>query len=474
MPPQESPLSMSVDTVISVENISKTYRIWDSPSARLMSPILGAMAGLLPKQSGLAKRLFKHSTDLYRDFYALRNVSFTVKKGESIGIIGRNGSGKSTLLQIITGTLQASTGQVKINGRIAALLELGSGFNPEFTGRENVYLNGAVLGLSKQEIDGRFDRIASFADIGEFIEQPVKTYSSGMLLRLAFAVQIQVEPDILIVDEALSVGDEPFQRKCFGQIALMQERGVTILFVSHAAATIMDLCQRVVLLDHGECLLVAKPKAGLQHYHQLCYAPAARLAHVRSEILRAAAEPAETTESVRPQTEIPPEQSRAYFIESLISVSRSEFPPCGALIESIQLLDSGQRPVNVLVKGDEYTLRAQVRFTGSAKRVRFGWSAKGVTGVVLSGVATHPLGDGFDGFAAGSVVEVCFSLHCLFNPGSYFIDLLVRAEAPEPNKIIHGVVDALIFKVQPIPWTHRNGSIDISGDPAWSAKPISP
>jgi lipopolysaccharide transport system ATP-binding protein len=187
-----------------------------------------------------------------RDFWALNDVSFEVKKGETVGIIGRNGSGKSTLLQLICGTLTPSAGSIETTGRVAALLELGSGFNPEFTGRENVYMNGAILGLTRDEIDARFDSIASFADIGEFIEQPVKTYSSGMLVRLAFAVSVCVEPDILIVDEALAVGDMNFQAKCITALSRIQEKGTTILFVSHDVGTIKSLCSRCIYLEHGK------------------------------------------------------------------------------------------------------------------------------------------------------------------------------------------------------------------------------
>ena len=199
---------MSSEISIKVENLSKCYQVYEQPRDRLrqfVMPRIRRMAGLKPKQ-------------YFREFWALRDVSFEVKKGETVGIIGRNGSGKSTLLQMICGTLNPSSGSITGTGRISALLELGSGFNPEFTGRENVYMNAAVLGLDKEEIDARFDGIAAFADIGDFIEQPVKTFSSGMVVRLAFSVAINVDPEILIVDEALSVGDELFQRKCFSRI----------------------------------------------------------------------------------------------------------------------------------------------------------------------------------------------------------------------------------------------------------------
>lgn len=242
---------MSADTVISVQGVGKAYRIWESPSARLTAPLFEGVAGLLPSQSAPACWLKSRAARVYRDFHALQDISFEVKKGESIGIIGRNGSGKSTLLQIIAGTLQPSAGTVKVKGRVAALLELGSGFNPEFTGRENVMLNGAILGFTGAQMEAKFPEIAAFADIGDFINQPVKIYSSGMMLRLAFAVQTAVEPDVLIIDEALSVGDAPFQAKCFARIRHLQSLGCTILFVSHDIATVQTFCQQAVWLSRG-------------------------------------------------------------------------------------------------------------------------------------------------------------------------------------------------------------------------------
>ena len=258
---------MSEDSAISVENVSKAYRIWASSASRLTSPSLEVLAGIFPQQSSPAKQLREYAASSYRDFYALRDISFKVKRGESMGIIGRNGSGKSTLLQIIAGTLQPSAGQAKVQGRVAALLELGSGFNPEFTGRENVHLNGAVLGLTRREIGERFDAITGFAEIGDFIDQPVKTYSSGMLVRLAFAVAISTEPEILIVDEALSVGDIFFQQRCFSRIRELLAQGTTLFFVSHDTAAIQNLCARALLLESGQIRYVGAPEECVSRYH---------------------------------------------------------------------------------------------------------------------------------------------------------------------------------------------------------------
>ncbi len=258
---------MSSDIVITVEAVSKAYTIWSSPSARLHGPILG-QAGQLPfLPGGVREWCRNHSSQSFRNFYALKNVSFAVRRGDSIGIIGRNGSGKSTLLQIIAGTLMPTEGAVTVNGTVAALLELGSGFNPEFTGRENVYMNAAIRGMSREQTDAKFDEIAAFADIGEFIEQPTKTYSSGMLVRLAFAIPACVEPDLLIVDEALSVGDVFFQQKCFQRIRRMLDNGTTLLFVSHDTAAVQNLCNRAIVLQAGQSIYEGPPEEAASRYY---------------------------------------------------------------------------------------------------------------------------------------------------------------------------------------------------------------
>jgi lipopolysaccharide transport system ATP-binding protein len=260
---------MSTETIISVHGVSKAYRIWESPANRLFSSIWRSLAGMAPHGSRWNAAVLRRAGRLYRDFYALREVSFDVRKGESLGIIGRNGSGKSTLLQIIAGTLQPTKGTVNVNGRVAALLELGSGFNPDFTGKENVFLNAAVLGLSRRQIEERYAAIAAFAEIGDFIDQPVRTYSSGMVLRLAFAVAAHVDPDILIIDEALAVGDARFQLKCARVIDRFISRGVTLLFVSHDSSMVKRLCQRALLLEHGAMVYSGKPNDVVNLYSKL-------------------------------------------------------------------------------------------------------------------------------------------------------------------------------------------------------------
>ena len=260
---------MSADPIISVENVSKAYRIWENPSARLTSALVESAGHLLPAESAARRWMHARAAAAYRDFWALRDVSFQVRAGESVGIIGRNGSGKSTLLQIIAGTLQPTTGTTRVHGRVAALLELGSGFNPDFTGRENVYLNAAVLGLSRREVDARFDQIAAFADIGDFIEQPVKTYSSGMFVRLAFAVQTAVEPQVLIVDEALSVGDVFFQQRCYTRMRELLDKGVCIVLATHDLGAVQQFCASTLVFRQGRVAFRGPSAEATKVYFQI-------------------------------------------------------------------------------------------------------------------------------------------------------------------------------------------------------------
>lgn len=262
---------MSDSVVISAQGIGKTYRIWDSPGARLSTALWQGLGNKLPATRGMKDAMGRRAELGYRDFHALQGIDLEVRRGESVGIIGRNGSGKSTLLQIIAGTLQPSVGNVSVLGRVAAQLELGAGFNPEFTGRENVYLYGSVLGLNRAAMDTRFDEVAAFADIGEFLDEPVKTYSSGMMTRLAFAVSTCVNPEILIIDEALSVGDAPFQAKCFRRLRQLIESGVSLLFVSHDLATVKSVCARALWLKDGEVAGWGDAKKVARDYEKYCW-----------------------------------------------------------------------------------------------------------------------------------------------------------------------------------------------------------
>ena len=260
---------MSDEPLIEAVGLAKAYRIWESPASRLTVPLLEAASALLPRGSSARRALARHSSKRFRDFYALRDVGFSIRRGEATGIIGRNGSGKSTLLQLIAGTMLPTDGTVRTTGRVSALLELGSGFNPDFTGRENVYVNGAIHGLTHAEMGARMDEVTAFADIGEFIDQPVKTYSSGMMMRLAFAVAVNVQPDVLIIDEALAVGDVFFSQKCFQRIREIVHRGATLIFVSHDMGAVQSLCDRALLLNQGRLVFDGAPEDCVSRYFNL-------------------------------------------------------------------------------------------------------------------------------------------------------------------------------------------------------------
>jgi lipopolysaccharide transport system ATP-binding protein len=253
---------------IVVDDVSKCYHVYETPSDRLKQ-------ALYPR---VRRALGMPAQAYFREFWALRNVSLTVKPGETVGIIGRNGSGKSTLLQLICGTLSPTAGSIQTNGRIAALLELGSGFNPEFSGRENIFMNAAVLGMADDEIHARYQQIVDFSEIGEFIEQPVKTYSSGMFMRLAFAVQAHIDASVIVIDEALTVGDVFFRQKCYTRLQQLREAGAAILLVSHSMPDIEQFCERALLLDHGNARFVGPAAEAAKHYYLLHQPAAQRIA----------------------------------------------------------------------------------------------------------------------------------------------------------------------------------------------------
>jgi len=421
---------MSSELAIRVDGVGKAFAIYEKPHHRLL------------------QQLFPNAgRSWHREFHALRDISFEVRRGETIGIVGRNGSGKSTLLQIICGTLTPSAGSVQVHGRIAALLELGAGFNPEFSGRENVYLNATVLGLTRNEIDERFDAIAAFADIGEFMDQPVKSYSSGMYVRLAFAVAINVTPDILVVDEALAVGDEAFQRKCHARIERLRSDGATILFVSHSAGMVVELCNRAVLLDRGELLAQGSPRHVVSRYHKLLYAPAARVDEVRARI-RADSDSgvAISTSDARGDGEA---SDGSYFDPGLVSQSTLSYPSLGARIADPHIQTPGGQRVNVLRPGSEYFYTYTVHFERAAVGVRCGMLFRTTTGLDLAGGVSARAGEGLDVVEAGSHVVARFRFHCVLAPGAYFANAGVLGLDGEAEQYLDRRIDVIMFRVMP-------------------------
>lgn len=448
----------SKDIAIKVSNLSKCYQIYDRPQDRLKQSIIPRLQRFVGRQP----------QNYFSEFWALKDVSFQIGRGETVGIIGRNGSGKSTLLQLICGTLTPTRGTVETNGRVAALLELGSGFNPEFTGRENVYMNGAVLGLSKEEIDARFDEIADFADIGEFIEQPVKMYSSGMYVRLAFAVAINVNPEILIVDEALSVGDELFQRKCFSRIEAIRNSGATILFVSHSGSTIVELCNRAILIDAGEKLAIGTPKQIVGRYQKLLYAPVDKHEFIRDQIRRMNEQPVISGKNIVRDTvpvyHAPLEDTqpmRESFDSHLKPQSTIEYESHGAYIESPSVLTLAGERVNNLIRGKTYRYNYTVRFTKGASNVRFGMLIKTISGIELGGGASSSsIRDSLPYVEGDSIYRVEFRFRCSLNPGVYFLNAGVVGDVDGSETYLHRLIDIAMFRVIPDTENLATGIVD--------------
>ena len=318
---------MSSEVAIKVSNLSKCYQIYENPQDRLL------------------QMFFRGKKQYFREFWALRNISFEIKKGETFGIIGRNGSGKSTLLQILAGTLAQTSGEVSVNGRIAALLELGSGFNPEFTGKENIFLNGNILGLTQQELENRYDQIVEFADIGDFVNQPIKTYSSGMFVRLAFAVQAHIDASIVIIDEALAVGDVFFRQKCYTRLEQLRNSGAVILLVSHSMPDIEQYCRRAILLDSGNQKFIGDASEASKKYY-LLYQEKEKLNTINSSNRSRRVEPKNISSNfIRPSAE-------AFFDIS----NRSQITNGQAKCTGIALTNKIGESCNIFRQGELLTL----------------------------------------------------------------------------------------------------------------------
>ncbi|MCA3159499.1 MAG: ABC transporter ATP-binding protein [Burkholderiales bacterium] len=426
---------MSSEIAIKVENLSKCYQIYDQPRDRLkqfLLPPLRRLAGLSPNQ-------------YYRRFWALKDVSFEVKKGETVGIIGRNGSGKSTLLQMICGTLSPTSGITTTHGRIAALLELGSGFNPDFTGRENVYMNASILGLSRDEIDARFDEIAAFADIGEFIERSVKTYSSGMMVRLAFAVQAQVEPNILIVDEALAVGDAKFQARCFERLKQLKEGGTSILLVTHSTEQIVTHCSRAVLLDHGEVIEAGDSKRVVNRYLDLLFGNA------RKQIDEQKAGGAQSLLKHPPAGYLNFDAD-VFSTRPGYNALEYRWGDGAARITDFYLASEGEAYPTAINTGKQIILDVAVKFFEALSRPIFGITIKTKEGVTVYGTNTEILD--IEKFkskgAAGEVVLVKINFVCRLAPGDYFISLGVATSQGEEITPHDRRYDSIHFQVRPV------------------------
>ena len=398
--------------VINVKNLTKTYNIYKNNRARLKESFY------------LWRKKFHYP------FHALLDVSVDIRKGETIGIVGCNGSGKSTFLQIICGILQASSGSIDVKGRISALLELGAGFNPQFTGRQNVYLNGAILGLRKREIDDCFERILSFSEIGEFIDQPVKTYSSGMYVRLAFSIAINVKPDILIIDEALSVGDTLFQSKCYGKFKEFQKQGVTILFVTHSLSLITQYCSRAFLLEKGRICADGAPKNVVDDY---------------SRMLVASNSFPDKAGNTDPQLDI---IARKNIIKNFkINPNENRYGNGNATILDGGIYSLNGDPFQSLIQGEEYEFRVKVKFNKTMINPILAFTIKDVKGVEISGTNTqfHNCDTGV--VNPGDILEAGFRHKMLLNPGGYLLSLGCAGYEDEEYVVYERRYDYLAFDV---------------------------
>lgn len=418
---------MSSDIAIKVEQLSKCYRIYDKPRDRLLQMLTRGH-----KQYG-------------REFWALKDVSFEIKKGETVGIIGRNGSGKSTLLQMICGTLNPTSGKIRTQGRIAALLELGSGFNPEFTGRENVYMNAAVLGLTKNEINERFNDIVAFADIGDFIEQPVKKYSSGMMVRLAFAVIAHVDADILVVDEALAVGDAVFTQKCIRFIRNFQKHG-SLIFVSHDIGAVQSLCKSCIWLKNGRVEKHSTAKyvaeAYLQHTLQETYGEEAKLNTIDSS----------ETDSKEPMTEI--ENIVAHDYGAIANVKNNIKMAKGwktgkAEIVSISLTRRSSGPEGIFEGDENVQMTIRAKANSKLKNPIIGFLVRDRLGQDLFGENTLPFTECKNvSINEGNIFEGIFHFKLPMLPnGQYAVMASVADGSLYENVQHHWLHDALIINV---------------------------
>lgn len=444
---------MSSEIAIKVENLSKCYQIYDQPRDRLKQFVLPRMQQLIGRPP----------SQYYREFWALKDVSFDVKKGESVGIIGRNGSGKSTLLQIITGTLAPTSGSTTTNGRIAALLELGSGFNPEFTGRENVYLNGALLGFSTDQINEKFDAIAAFADIGEHLDQPVKTYSSGMLVRLAFAVQVQVEPEILIVDEALAVGDALFQKRCFQRIEKLVSDGTTLLFVSHDQESVRTLTNRALLLNKGRSIEWGPSSEVVLSYRKLLHdEEAAYFASLTKNLVERAAQAPLPSDTPAAEPDAPVTASANAMPGTRTRSDQLSFGDGGVKIIKVETLDSDDQPCSLFYPGERLRIRLTCESFVSIDKLNVAIRLRNKEGVKIYSWGTlnqdmTTRAKNMDApifwerrFDAGDRFQVLLDCDCALGENLYEVQASVSYEETMnylSQRILHWVDEAAFFQV---------------------------
>lgn len=443
---------MTLDLAVCVENVSKCYHIYNKKNDRL------------------AQALTLGRIQRAREFWALKDISFQVQKGESVGIVGANGSGKSTLLQLLYGILQPTNGSIRVDGRICALLELGAGFNPEETGRENVLINAAIMGVPTIEVPAFYEKVAAFADIGDFINQPVKVYSTGMAMRLAFGLQISLPKEILVIDEALAVGDDLFQRRCHVALENFKDSGGTILFVSHTAGAVRQLCSTALFLDQGRLVQRGNCRTVVENYQKFLYMrepqrsqfkeslmsgrivstpnlPAAKLerpSKAAITVIQSLAEEASTHDQ-GVDRDPPPAQ----WEDGLTPQTTVTYQTIGAEISDPKIETFDGRRVNVLNRNERYRFRYRVTFSRAASNVIFGMLIKPTSSGVELGGGAHDSPENYaKHIQPGSVYDISFEFQACLLPGVYYLNCGVLGDLGDHDGFLHRVIDAVAFRMR--------------------------
>ncbi|MBS6644860.1 MAG: ABC transporter ATP-binding protein [Clostridiaceae bacterium] len=405
----------TADNAITVKDVTKIYKLYEKPVDRLKESLNPA------------------HKEYHRKFYALNNISFEVKKGETVGIIGTNGSGKSTILKIITGVLTPTTGEVAVEGTISALLELGAGFNMDYTGIENIYMNGTMMGFSRKEMEEKLQDILDFADIGDFVYQPVKTYSSGMFVRLAFALAINVEPEILIVDEALSVGDVFFQSKCYRRMEEIRQKGTTILMVTHDMGSIIKYCDRVVLLNKGDFVAEGAPGHMVDLYKKIL---ANQMDSLEEELQ-------EMNDFSGNSEEKKEKGTKGGLMKDKITINsnRTEYGDGRAEIYDLGLFDERGNLTNLLLKGEMFTIKERIRFNANLEAPIFTYTIKDKKGTDLSGTNTMFEGTDVKPVKRGDTYEASFTQKMTLQGGEYLLSMSCTGFENGEHVVYHRLYD---------------------------------
>lgn len=413
----------SNNNAISVCNVTKIYKLYDKPIDRMKEAL-----SLTHK-------------NYHRDFYALNGISFEVGKGETVGIIGTNGSGKSTILKIITGVLTPTTGEVKVSGVISALLELGAGFNMDYTGIENIYMNGTMMGFSRKEMDAKLKDILEFADIGDFVYQPVKTYSSGMFVRLAFALAINVEPEILIVDEALSVGDVFFQAKCYRRMEEIRSKGTTILMVTHDMGAIIKYCDRVVVLNKGNFIAEGEPGKMVDLYKKILANQMDALGEELEELRKGALSDFSGEEALSEKKREVSHHQGLMKEKLTINPNRTEYGDGRAEIVDFGLLDERGNVTNLLLKGERFTIKERIHFEAELEAPIFTYTIKDKRGADLTGTNTMYEAADVKPVKKGDEYEVEFNQKMTLQGGEYLLSMSCTGFENGEHVVYHRLYD---------------------------------